>query len=1155
MIIVSNLIRSVFGVLCFSMIIMELVAFLFVIFLYGDALKMNNMNISSKTHEISKDILFSYNSLLTETLTNAQTDLLLIAKHIFPFYLSEIKSSQDDYLQFSSDFILNFKGCLADKEKESEIDKFLYENNFTYKDIDVLINSNELNQIDYYYGDSSIDKNILERYVCYTVSMLKSIFIRNYVVDKSTLSEKNFTLYIGNNIFTYPSYGTLSFDTIKKNFYYNTESDNCKNEYDISCLNIKTDNNDIVFNDPIIDDKGNIITRGCIKIPFDLSDTNSFACVNIDITVAQQNLNTEENSILNITLVQSKDNDVKVLYSLLPDREKDPSNKFKEIFNNSIFGDFEIKNDYNDKYYSLFHFLYYSMIQMGNYENANELITEYKTIKNDLIEQINSFTVIDKEQLCNSSHFFDYTKIHTFNITLNQKEKLFDDFFFILSPIAVPYTTYNTTGYTYSTDKCSSQIIVYSLLIAKGGIVSTTKSIYNLLIYKALRSLFFFVFLTIACTTIFYLIMYSYLSVLFEPVKLLKSIFYSVIKKIKNKRIKEENKDSREDEKEDKKELKVQKRQNEMKLYKNIETKEISKTFKLFNQILLLSNNKELSRNYHTKVQLYNKFYQSLKNEHLKQKCELLIGYFNLKNKNYIKSSEIFSDLLQKLEYEEKSLLKKKSNLEENIFNLPLQIVEGTKYINDYSKDITFTRASKTFVNLKILLQKTYYLLGLSKYNEFKIVKKRIKQRLREELEEKDNDIENSEEREKKQRERKIKYEKGIAKIKLPENILLLEQAISNLTKSLEINKTMKVNPIKSIFTQILISKCYYEMEEIPTCAKYLKDSLISLTQLDQIVYDSASSNIISIENENNNKKDPNERIMIIANSVIMENILYNIAKICIKKSKKYVSIYILSRLLELNYYISDEIQNKVCNKLYELIQTKKSVSKINNNENEIINIIKQRTSPIRTKKALGILYSDTISKENLSHIILEQVVMKEIASKFDKEDLISFAEVKNEMYKLIELNKKDDFIEMKSKNEMYNPFSSRQSFLLVNRLIEGMSDKDKEEYDKVIFAFITPDDFFNKTQYKDQNELIEQLNQHNIGLYLFCFGEITNEHYDIFNYVLRKLKEGFLIKVTNLNVIKMAFENISRLKPTTLINFNFDNYTNIFSGKNIHLG
>ena len=180
---------------------------------------------------------------------------------------------------------------------------------------------------------------------------------------------------------------------------------------------------------------------------------------------------------------------------------------------------------------------------------------------------------------------------------------------------------------------------------------------------------------------------------------------------------------------------------------------------------------------------------------------------------------------------------------------------------------------------------------------------------------------------------------------------------------------------------------------------------------------------------------------------------------------------------------------------------------------------------------------------------------MKEIASKFDKEDLISFAEVKNEMYKLIELNKKDDFIEMKSKNEMYNPFSSRQSFLLVNRLIEGMSDKDKEEYDKVIFAFITPDDFFNKTQYKDQNELIEQLNQHNIGLYLFCFGEITNEHYDIFNYVLRKLKEGFLIKVTNLNVIKMAFENISRLKPTTLINFNFDNYTNIFSGKNIHLG
>ena len=108
------------------------------------------------------------------------------------------------------------------------------------------------------------------------------------------------------------------------------------------------------------------------------------------------------------------------------------------------------------------------------------------------------------------------------------------------------------------------------------------------------------------------------------------------------------------------------------------------------------------------------------------------------------------------------------------------------------------------------------------------------------------------------------------------------------------------------------------------------------------------------------------------------------------------------------------------------------------------------------------------------------------------------------------------------------------------------------DKYDKILCVFIQIDEFFSKAQYKDQLDFIEALNKKNVGLYLFCFGNITKEQYDVLYYILKRLKEGLLIHVKNLNLIKIAFENISRLKPTTLINFNLNNYDYIFSGKNI---
>lgn len=1169
MIIVSNLIRSVFVVLCFSMIVMELVAFFFLIFFFKEGIYKNNSNIEEQLNQMTKDILYSYNTLFTEAFTNIQTDLLLTTKHIYPFYLTKTGSKQNQYLQYTTDYINNFKGCLRPNLSINNLVPFL--NNLDYSftsptQIDDLLNSKELNEVDYFYGNNDgIDKRDMENYACYVKSMLKTNYIKNLIIDKKHQISNNFTLYIGNNVFRYPSFGYLSKQYLLTELYYDKTDQNCINGYQLSCSLIKGSSlsNEIIFDDPVIDGWRRLITRGCIGTPFPsgIMEVESFACAYIDISAIYTDFTSQNNSILNLTFVSKKDNDVVVFYSMFHKENSQIPSQFKGVFNDSFFGQYEIKENDSKRYFSLFHYLYFDIVKNGvdvSYNDANILVKEYDTLRKKLIEAIDALTIIDKEKLCNESNFNDYLHYHEQNITLNQIGNEYDDYYFVISPVVIPYTSFNRETYTFVTEKCSSKIIMYSLAIVKRGIVSNSDSIYNLFIYKSSRSLFFFVFLTIVCTTLFYLIIYYYLSALFEPIKLLKSIFYSVIKKIKKNIKKKEDRKKENEQTEDKKEEKIKKRQNELKLFKNIETKEISKTFKLFSQILLLSKKKELSKNFHVKSQLYNKFYQNLKNEHLKQKCELLIGFFDLKKQNYSKASEIFLNLIQKLEFDEKNLLKKNPNLEENIFNLPLQIVDGTKYINDYSKDIVFTRASNTFVNLKILLQKTYYFLGLSKYHEFITIKKRFKQRLKDEFENKEKDDSLTiEEKEKLLKEKKIKTEKVRTKIKLPENILLLDQAISNLTKSLEINKIMKINPIKSIFIQILLSKCYYQMEEIQTSAKYLKDALISLTQLDQILFDSAPVNILSIENDlsQNNKNYPNERILLIANSIMMEHILYNISKICLKKNKKYVATYILSRLLELNYYISDKIQNKASKNLYKILQKKyesKSINKTMLIENEIINIIYKRTLKNRVNKAIGIIISENITKNDLVSLISDQVIIKEIITKFDNEDFIALIDSKKDTYISIELNKKEDFLKMYSKLENTLPHTFKQSIYFYKKIIDDMGNKNIDKYDKILCVFIQIDEFFSKAQYKDQLDFIEALNKNNVGLYLFCFGNITKEQYDVLYYILKRLREGLLIHVKNLNLIKIAFENISRLKPTTLINFNLNNYDYIFSGKNI---
>ena len=374
MIIVSNLIRSVFVVLCFSMIVMELVAFFFLIFFFKEGIYKNNSNIEEQLNQMTKDILYSYNTLFTEAFTNIQTDLLLTTKHIYPFYLTKTGSKQNQYLQYTTDYINNFKGCLRPNLSINNLVPFL--NNLDYSftsptQIDDLLNSKELNEVDYFYGNNDgIDKRDMENYACYVKSMLKTNYIKNLIIDKKHQISNNFTLYIGNNVFRYPSFGYLSKQYLLTELYYDKTDQNCINGYQLSCSLIKGSSlsNEIIFDDPVIDGWRRLITRGCIGTPFPsgIMEVESFACAYIDISAIYTDFTSQNNSILNLTFVSKKDNDVVVFYSMFHKENSQIPSQFKGVFNDSFFGQYEIKENDSKRYFSLFHYLYFDIVKINN---------------------------------------------------------------------------------------------------------------------------------------------------------------------------------------------------------------------------------------------------------------------------------------------------------------------------------------------------------------------------------------------------------------------------------------------------------------------------------------------------------------------------------------------------------------------------------------------------------------------------------------------------------------------------------------------------------------------------------------------------------------------------------------------------------------------
>lgn len=524
---------------------------------------------------------------------------------------------------------------------------------------------------------------------------------------------------------------------------------------------------------------------------------------------------------------------------------------------------------------------------------------------------------------------------------------------------------------------------------------------------------------------------------------------------------------------------------------------------------------------------IYTKFLGFLGNleekEHYRQ-CLLIIAYSKYKDNSFSDAYEALEILKKSTELEEAELLGKNDSLEQKIINLPSQMMSNLiPYLNEFTdNEISSDNDLNKLIKLRVFNQKILYFYGLIKFLDFAKKKQDLKER---------------------NIPKKERYER------MKEEFHLLEDAIVNLKKALQINYTMNFNQIKSIFILILIAKCNFYSEDYTEATNSLKEALIKFSDLNKYFFDKFLSEQI----------DP--RVMFVTNGIIIEQILFYLGRICEKIGKKQLSGWIFNKLMEISYFRTNEIHRKAVNKLYKFLFEKESANflekKIHLEKKFLLEKVCRRVRKTPANKKLCIVVSENLLKNFNSTYELREVILKCLENYINQFDLISYFQFDSNIQSLIPEAAKAYNLKIFSDSSSFCKYTenlddNRPDFYKAIDTAVSILTKDEgfyaergqETHDTYIFNFIFSEDF-RFSSANENRELAKKLIENNVSLYTFCLDEnIPQKKLQNIKKYSKDLVEGYLILVKNFKVIKQAFQNISN-KGTqkNILQSNFENH------------
>ena len=731
-----------------------------------------------------------------------------------------------------------------------------YDNNEILRDL-LSDSHKELNAISYF---SSVNKmtfnNEEEMNIKHIISILKTVYINRYLRKRNRLDVTRFYILNKQEIYIYPPeafHNTYIFQYEKTPYVTcnNLPFPLCAYTYIENNL-VDKESNHLFFFHEIISNVRMISSR-CIKISFIKDNPNQvFLCLESDYF-----------KIFNNEFIYPKKFEFG-LFALASNRIL-PFLYNKDNYKNitTLFSDFEIDEFILDeKFYarniSLFHLLYYNLLEMTKEHpeiklNFSEIIDEYYNLSNKILAEMNKFNGNLKE---------NYIFL-PFNKTICQKGFVNnsyicskDDYKIIITPLQFEVYILDE-NLIEKNIKYDNKFGGYIFSIFSTNNITNKEKINTLLNIKIQRTIVLFFSLTIILF-FFFLIIINFIS----EYSLNKII--NIAQELNSAEFNSNFRDCF-----SLPENKISTPNKEMSLLKKIY--EIMRKSIIIRQVF----EDETFLDKHS-TEFFN-LVQNINKKDIKEICNSYIGFYHFKNEAYsIAENEFRSTILFIKEKENRITNSKDKEYDEKIKDA-IKRSSTVSYINEYSFFEKIDENILQIIKIKINKQRFTYLYAMTK---FKLGSELINN---ENLNTGSNNITATvvnKTKIKKEKEKKKKY---------------FKDAIKYFTECKNINTLLGINQIKIIYSLIMISKSYIQLNDY-------RNSIININEALNLFFEFSKSF------KESHSKNYNPKIMIFVESNIFQYILFTIESICNAFNKPHASNWINLKIFETSPFLFNNI-------------------------------------------------------------------------------------------------------------------------------------------------------------------------------------------------------------------------------------------------------
>ena len=1155
-----------------------------------------------KTEEKSIQITSKIEEFATNLVTRYMTDLKLICKHA-QLLNGNINSINNDELINKDSDILNNKnktiyiGTIEQLKNKEELKNISSDNNFfdyinyyenEFENItskNILLNSffenkhKELNAISYYNYDNNNNLSEIsedkEKSIKYIMSILKSIYIRRYIIKRKNMDYIRFFILNKNEIYIYPPEAYNNTNIFFFEYSYltancNFSSNNPSKQFPLCISNyfekyLSNTINLIIIKEKIILEKN--YAALCLKIPFLKNKTdNSFVCSELEFSSIFNNANFDlpEKFEFGMFTFSNQTTIVPIFYS-----KKDIYQKIVETFNDTN-QKYKIGSIKNSQIFSLYHFLYFNLIEtLKNHTelklNYSEIDEEYNEIQNKMHSEINDFINNNKTRI-----------IFSFNKTICQKKLLDneyefvkDEFKMIIYPLTFEIKELNN-DYIEKNKILSKNLDIYIYSIISTNPKINNEKIMKIINIKIERVILLFTFLTfiILC---FYLLLMSLVSQ--HSLKSINEIILELKKAEINSGggknyILEEDKIAA----------------------PNAEMQDLKMIYETMRKILIIKQafEKEYYLDKHN-LEFYN-LVRDIKKKDIKEICTSFLGFYHFKNDSYSLAENEFRSTLYFIQEKENKIISGKNNEYDDKIKDAIKRSSTESYINEYSIFEKIDENMLAIIKIKILKQRFIYLYAMTKF------------KLGHEMNSNANNTSSlipggnlgataNKNKLKKDKDKKINY---------------FKEAINLFTECKNINILLGINQIKVIYSLIMISKCYIQLNDY-------KNSVTNINEALSLFFE------LSKSFKEYHAKNYNPKIMLFIENNIFHYILFTMERICYSFNRPFACNWIILKIFETSPFLIGNVHynsgmfiqlflernNKLkipkdskliknTKKYFSKIVSRISTKNVNINKKSYLNekmlsetnhsTSYKTKSEVKTEKSLfstnfrrdfqtgKVSASIHLKNKNISKIItlcLSEKVLKKVNGLELKDVLIKyfqkyFAMNENDKFSFIQFannGKKTVYFKMeqldyfllkiqKTKNtfELTDSYITNSNlpfmelFNIFDSIIKNYPTTEEINTDNIIIMFINSDDI----RFTSMNEcinIVEELNKKNTSVFLLSYDdEIKKEKINNIHSFLNGLFEGYFFQIKNYQQIKQIFINISTIKyQSNFFGYDFD--------------